>query len=384
MAATYVVSLKNNHMDKPIHVTEPFLPPLEEYVDYLKGIWERRQLTNQGPLVIKLEQLIQQSQSLDVPVRLVANGGLGLQIILKAMGIKGEVITTPFSYVATTSCPAWEGCAIRFADIEPEFLTLDPAAVEATITPSTEAILATHSYGNPCDCEGLEKVARKHGLALIYDAAHAYGVRYRGESILSYGDASMVSLHATKLFHSVEGGFVVCQDSAVAEKVEWMRRFGHDGQEAYHGVGINAKMSELHAAMGLCVLPYFDEIMRHRQAVCDAYHNGIKDLAGVRFGMTLRDSTQWNTSYFPVRFESEALLLATVDKLEKTGIFPRRYFHPALHEIGLIGTPASPCPVASRSSRELLCLPLSAQTSQADIERVLDVIRYADKPPAIN
>ncbi len=370
MAITYVVSLKNSHMDKPIHVTEPFFPPLEEYVGYLKGIWERRQLTNQGPLVIELEKLIKETLGLAVPVNMVANGGLGLQILIKAMGLKGEIITTPFSYVATASCPAWEGCTIRFADIEPEFLTLDPAAVEAAITPSTEAILATHAYGNPCDCEGLEKVARKHGLALIYDAAHAYGVRYRGESILSYGDASMVSLHATKLFHSVEGGFVVCQDSAVAEKVEWMRRFGHDGQEAYHGVGINAKMSELHAAMGLCVLPYVDEIMRHRQAVCDAYHNGINDLAGVRFGMTLRDSTQWNSSYFPVRFESEALLLATVKKLEELGVFPRRYFYPSLHQIGLIAAPSSPCPVAEKTSREILCLPLSAQMNVADIERI--------------
>jgi dTDP-4-amino-4,6-dideoxygalactose transaminase len=357
-------------IEKPILVTEPFLPPLEEYIGYLKGIWERGQLTNHGPLVIELERLIQESQFLDTPVRMVANGGLGLQIILKAMGIQGEVITTPFSYVATASCPAWEGCTIHFADIEPDTLTLDPAAVEAAITSKTEAILATHVYGNPCDCEGLEKIARKHGLALIYDAAHAYGVRYRGESILSYGDASMVSLHATKLFHSVEGGFVVCQDSAVAEKVEWMRRFGHDGQEAYHGVGINAKMSELHAAMGLCVLPYFDEIMRHRQAVCDAYHNGIKDLAGVRFGMTLRDSTQWNASYFPVRFESEALLLATVKKLEEVGVFPRRYFHPALHQIGLIAAPSSPCPVAEKTSREILCLPLSAQMNVADIDRI--------------
>jgi len=272
------------NMDKPIQITEPFLPPLEEYVSYLKGIWERGQLTNHGPLVIELERLIQESQFLDTPVRMVANGGLGLQIILKAMGIQGEVITTPFSYVATASCPAWEGCAIRFADIEPDTLTLDPIAVEAAITSKTEAILATHVYGNPCDCEGLEKVARKHGLALIYDAAHAYGVRYRGKSILSYGDASMVSLHATKLFHSVEGGFVVAKDPAVDTKIEWMRRFGHNGNEAYHGVGINAKMSEFHAAMGLCMHRHVEQVTVNRHAACLAYEEGISNIRGIKKG----------------------------------------------------------------------------------------------------
>ena len=178
---------------------------------YLEGIWERKALTNQGVLVEELEQKIQAHHQLQIPVHCVANGGLGLQIAIKALGIKGEVITTPFSYVATTSCPLWEGCTVTFADIEPDHLTIDPAAVEAAITPDTEAILATHVFGNPCDCEALEKIANRHGLALIFDAAHAFGVRYKDKSILEYGDASMVSMHATKLFHTVEGGFVVAK-----------------------------------------------------------------------------------------------------------------------------------------------------------------------------
>ena len=253
--------------NKPIQVTEPFLPPLEEYVEYLKGIWGRNQLTNQGPLVQELEHKIQVYHQIDMPVHCVTNGGLGLQIILKALGVNGEVITTPFSYVATASCPLWEGCSVKFADIEPDHLTIDPAAVEAAIGPDTEAIVATHVFGNPCDCEALEAIASKHGLALIFDAAHAFGVRYKGKSILEYGDASMVSLHATKLLHAVEGGFVVAKDPLVAEKIEWMRRFGHKGPEEFYGVGINAKMSELHAAMGLCNLRHLEAILKKRQEV---------------------------------------------------------------------------------------------------------------------
>lgn len=361
-------------MDKPIHVTEPFLPPLKDYIGYLEGIWERCQLTNHGPLVIELESLIRESQGLDGPVRMVSNGGLGLQIILKAMGIKGEIITTPFSYVATVSCPAWEGCTIRFADIEPDSLTLDPAAVEAAITSKTEAILATHVYGNPCDCEGLEKVARKHGLALIYDAAHAYGVRYKGKSILSYGDASMVSLHATKLFHTVEGGFVIAKDPSVDEKIEWMRRFGHNGHDSYHGVGINAKMSELHAAMGLCVHRYLDQIMANRHAACRTYDEGMADLDGVQKAFKLREFSEWNAAYYPVRFESEDLLVAALNELKRSAIFPRRYFYPALHEIDLPDHFSCALPIAEKASRQILCLPLGALTGKSDIVRILDLI----------
>lgn len=361
-------------MKKPIQVTEPFLPPLEEYVSYLKGIWERGQLTNHGPLVNELEQLIQNSQSIDNPVRMIANGGLGLQIILKAMGIQGEVITTPFSYVATASCPAWEGCAIRFADIEPDTLTLDPVAVEAAITSKTEAILATHVYGNPCDCEALEKLARKHGLALIYDAAHAYGVRYHGKSILSYGDASMVSLHATKLFHSVEGGFVVAKDPAVDQKIEWMRRFGHNGNEAFHGIGINAKMSELHAAMGLCVHRHLGEILANRRATCLAYDNAIARIHGVRKGFELRECSVWNASYYPVRFDSEDLLLRALAAMRHAEIFPRRYFYPAIHRIQMFANNHENFPNADAASREILCLPLSGDHSEEKHQKILSAL----------
>ena len=351
--------------DKAIYVTEPFLPPLEDYVEYLKGVWDRNVLTNQGPLVRELEQNIQAYHQIDMPVHCVTNGGLGLQIMLKALDIKGEVITTPFTYVATSSCPLWEGCSIKFADIEPDHLTIDPAAVEAVIGPETEAIMATHVFGNPCDCEALEAIASKHGLALIFDAAHAFGVSYKGKSILEYGDASMVSLHATKLLHAVEGGFVVAKDPAVAEKVEWMRRFGHKGPEEFHGLGINAKMSELHAAMGLCNLKYIKEILEKRKAVCDAY-----DLAFIKLKTedlrpyAYRKEATRNYAYYPLIFGSEEALLKTLESLNDANIFARRYFYPDLSSC--FASDQEVCPLAIDISKRILCLPLSDLMAQRD------------------
>ena len=361
---------------KPIQVTEPFLPPLEEYVEYLKGIWDRNQLTNQGPLVCELEQKLQDHHQIDMPVHCVTNGGLGLQIILKALDVKGEVITTPFSYIATASCPLWEGCTVKFADIEPDHLTIDPAAVEAAIGPDTEAILATHVFGNPCDCDALEAIASKHGLALIFDAAHAFGVRYKGKSILEYGDASMVSLHATKLLHAAEGGFVVAKDSAVAEKVEWMRRFGHKGYVDFHGVGINAKMSELHAAMGLCNMRHIPEIIAKRKAVCSAFDEALFGQSNSEITpLTLRGETSWNYSYYPVLFSSEQSLLRTLDYCKELDLYPRRYFYPDLSSS--LSKPAGQCQVASDISRRILCMPLSHKTDSKLVDSLASAVNRA-------
>ena len=358
---------------KPIQVTEPFLPPLEEYVEYLKGIWDRNVLTNQGPLVRELEQNIQVYHGIEMPVHCVTNGGLGLQIILKALGIKGEVITTPFSYVATASCPLWEGCSIQFADIEPDHLTIDPAAVEAAIGPDTEAIMATHVFGNPCDCEALEAIASKHGLALIFDAAHAFGVRYKDKSILEYGDVSMVSLHATKLLHAVEGGFVVAKDPLVAEKVEWMRRFGHKGPVEFDGVGINAKMSELHAAMGLCNLSHIDAILKKRQQVYEVYDKALGAERSITT-MSYREGAIQNYSYYPILFDSEFLLLQAVGRMNDENIFPRRYFYPALNEVVNLHDKRCECPVAENVSRRILCLPLSDRLADSDLGKLTAIL----------
>lgn len=364
---------------KRINVTEPFLPPFEEYVEYLKGIWERNWLTNQGPLVRELEQKLQAHHQLTMPVHCVANGSLGLQIALKALGVTGEVITTPFSYVATTACPLWEGCTVRFADIEPDTLTIDPKAVEAAITSKTEAILATHVFGNPCDCEALEAIAKKHGLLLIFDAAHAFGVTYKGKSILEYGDASMVSLHATKLMHAVEGGFIVAKDPAVSEKMEWMRRFGHQGQEAFHGVGTNAKMSELHAAMGLCNLNHIEEILEKRNAICDAYDSAFFSHQSSAIyhqlsSITYRDGASRNYAYYPILFESEQALLVAVDRLESNDIIPRRYFFPVLHQLDFVAEDFS-FPIAESIASRILCLPLSTLLSGDQLELITNLIQ---------
>jgi dTDP-4-amino-4,6-dideoxygalactose transaminase len=355
-----------------IDVTEPFLPPLEEYVEYLAGIWERNWLTNQGPLVKEFERKLQDYHGLSTSVHCVANGALGLQIALKALGVKGEVITTPFSYVATTSCPLWEGCHVKFADIEPDYLTLDPKAVEAAISPKTEAIIGTHVFGNPCDCEALESIAKRHGLALIFDAAHAFGVRYKGKSILEYGDASMVSLHATKLMHAVEGGFVVAKDPAVSSKVEWMRRFGHNGHEAFHGAGINAKMSEFHAAMGLCVLRHISRLLSRRSDILNVYRNNLSGYGTHCRMLDIRKETVPNHAYAPVMWQREQLCVDAQSVLLENSIIPRRYFYPLLDCLG----EAHPekYPTAIDASNRIMCLPLYDSLKVEQVEDVCLII----------
>ena len=354
---------------KRINVTEPYLPPFEEYVEYLKGIWERNWLTNQGPLVREFEQKLQGYHSLSTPVHCVTNGSLGLQIALKALGVKGEVVTTPFSYVATTACPLWEGCTVKFADIEPDTLTIDPVAVEAAITPKTKAILATHVFGNPCDCEALEAIAKKHGIALIFDAAHAFGVTYKGRSVLEYGDASMVSLHATKLFHAVEGGFIVSKDPAVSEKMEWMRRFGHKGTEEFHGVGTNAKLSEFHAAMGLCNLKHIKEILEKRKAICEAYDQALfghqsSAMSHRLSSIVYREGASRNYAYYPILFQSEAELLQAMTRLQAKSVFPRRYFYPSLSGASGLGY-YDEMQISNSIAARIICLPLSLSIDES-------------------
>jgi len=356
----------------PIPVTEPHFPPLEDYVQLLREVWSERRLTNHGPCVQRLES--QLAQRFDVPrVLLVANGALGLHLATRALGVRGEIITTPFSYVATTSCPLWDGNTVVFADIEPDTLTIDPAAVAAAVSPRTEAIMATHVYGNPCDLDGLAEVARRHSLAVIYDAAHAFGVTYQGRSVLAWGDLSMVSLHATKLFHTAEGGLIAGPNEAAMQKVEWMRRFGHNGEERFHGVATNAKLSELHAAIGLCQLPFLDRVIEHRRRICQFYDERLPAVLGLQ-RPRIRPGTDYNWAYYPVLFASEAELLAARQRLIDDQIEARRYFYPALDAADLAPDVPASCPVAADAARRVLCLPLSATLSMADAERVVDAL----------
>ena len=341
---------------KPIQVTEPFLPPLAEYTKYLEGIWDRNILTNNGPLVKEFEAKIKAHHGTQRSIACVANAGLGLQIALKALGVGGEVITTPFTYVATASCALWEGCTVRFADIEADHLTLCPDAVEAAITPQTEAIIGVHLFGNPCDVDRLQEIADRHGIALIYDAAHAFGVNYQGKSILDYGDASVLSLHATKVFHSVEGGTVAFRNPDVFERAEWMRRYGHNGYDDFHGVGINAKMSELHAAMGLCLFAHLDEIYQGRQAIIDEYREAISRMDSISLVAT-RTPERPALGYAPVLFSSEQDLLRCMEHLSRKQIFPRRYF---CHRWdGLTKESFKDLPVYQDIRERVLCLPIT-------------------------
>ena len=362
------------YSSKPIQVTKAFLPPFQEYVERLQGIWDRGWLTNNGPLLLELEEKLKVYHGLATPVHCLTNGALGLQIALKAMGVRGEVITTPFSYVATTACPLWEGCTVKFADIEPSSLTIDPMAVEAAITTQTEAIMATHVFGNPCDVEVLERIAEKYGLALIFDAAHAFGVRINGKSILEYGDISMVSLHATKLFHTIEGGFVVATNSELSGKMEWMRRFGHKGLDDFYGVGINAKMNEFQAAMGLCNLQHIDYIMSTRRNMVAAYHEQMSSALSVKFAFDLRKNTEWNNAYYPVLFDSENELLEAMDSLASQKIVPRRYFYPSLEQIFSNSTSRNDCPRSKDIASRIMCLPLFASDDLEFIQRIFSVL----------
>lgn len=352
-----------------INVTKTFLPPQAEYQAILKQAWDTGWMTNRGVLVKALESRLQ--AYLDVPnVIAMTNGTLPLQIAIKGLGLSGEIITTPFSYVATTSSIVWEGCTPVFVDIHPDYLTIDETQIEAAITERTTAILATHVFGNPCDVEVIEAIAKRHDLKVIYDAAHCFGVRYKGQSVFNYGDVSTCSFHATKLFHTGEGGALFCQPEYY-EQLYWHHNFGHDGPDVFRGLGINAKMSELQAAMGLSVLPYMSEILSARAAVVTYYEECLKDLP-LQF-LKLRSGTEWNYSYFPVVFRSETELLRVKSALEVADVYARRYFYPSLDQLPYIDTGA--CLVSNTIAKCVLCLPLFVGMRPLALDKIVGVIR---------
>lgn len=353
-----------------IPVTEPFSPPIEEYQELLQGIWRRNWLTNNGPLVIDLEDKLKRYLNLD-NLLFVSNGTIAIQIALKALGIAKNVITTPFSYVATTSSIVWEGCQPVFADIDPLTFNIDPAKIESLIDENTQAILATHCFGNPCDIERIDVIAKKYGLNVIYDAAHCFGTKYKGNSIFEYGDVSIASFHATKLFHTIEGGAVFAKDKQVMKMMGYMRNFGHDGPEKFNGVGINGKNSEFHAAMGLVNLNYVDEILKKRKNLSAIYDELLK---GLRIQtQEITSNSDYNYAYYPVVFESEERALAAKSALESNDIFPRRYFNPSLSNLNYINGEATP--IADDISSRILCLPLFHNLSGTDQEIIANVLR---------
>ena len=303
-----------------LKVTRTTLPPLDEYIEYLRRIWDSHWITNNGPLVREFEQRL--SDYLCVPqLRYVTNCTTALQISIKALGLRGEIITTPFSYVATTGAILWDNCTPVFADIQPDDLTIDPLKVEAAITPRTCAILATHVYGFPCDVVALESIAQHHGIKIIYDAAHAFGCRLSGKSLAAYGDISCLSFHATKVFHTAEGGAVVvnAEDPALTERVRLMRAFGHHGED-HQCVGINGKNSELHAAMGLCNLPRTSDIIAQRRLQHDTYRKLLEPCHQLALPASKWSTYESNYAYFPVLAPNESIALAIISRLAENNI----------------------------------------------------------------
>jgi len=352
-----------------INVTKTFFPPIEEYHKQVQRIWDNQWLTNRGALVKELEEQLKDYLSVS-NILVMNNGTIPIQIALKILGNGGEIITTPFSYVATTAAIVWENCTPVFVDIHPEYLTIDETKIEAAITPKTTCILATHVFGNPCNLEVIEAIAKKHNLKVIYDAAHAFGVTYNNKSIFGYGDVSTCSFHATKLFHTGEGGALFCEDESLRHKMFYSHNFGHNGPLDFHGVGINGKISELSGAMGLAVLPHMEFILNQRKQVVDWYKEHL-DFSKVK-SIKIRENTQWNYSYYPVIFETEAQLLKVEAVLNEQQIFPRRYFYPSLNTIEY--TKGEAMPISESIASRILCLPLAAQMEYTDIKSVIDLI----------
>ena len=322
-----------------INVTKTFFPPLEEYQKQLQRIWSNEWLTNRGELVLELEEKLKNYLSVD-HILVTNNGTIPIQIALKLLGNGGEIITTPFSYVATSAAIVWEHCTPVFVDIHPEYLTIDETKIESAITDKTTAILATHVFGNPCHVEAIEAIAKKYQLKVIYDAAHAFGVTYNGTSIFEYGDVSTCSFHATKLFHTGEGGALFAKDPKLQHQLFYSHNFGHDGPLAFHGLGINGKISELQAAMGLAVLPHMETILAERKRVVDFYNQNL-DVTKVQT-LKIRENTEWNYSYYPIVFEDEDTLLRVQKALNEEQIFPRRYFYPSLNTINYVENSSMP------------------------------------------
>lgn len=352
-----------------INVTKSYLPPIEEYSRIIDSIWQSHHLTNRGPLVQKLEKdLVTKLNTRNL--LFVSNGTIAIQLAIKALKISGEVITTPFSYVATTNSLLWEGCEPVFCDIQPQTFCIDADKIEALITPKTTAILATHVYGIPCDVEKIGQIAAKHGLKVIYDAAHAFGVEVNGKAIFDYGDASTCSFHATKLFHTIEGGSVTTKDPEVFKTVALYHSFGHIGDD-YFTEGINGKNSEFHAAMGLSNLPKVPELMAARQKHSEQYTSLLSPSAITR--PVLPANTKYNYSYYPVIFDSEATLLRVREALLANEVGTRRYFYPSLNTLPFL-TKHYPCPVSEDIARRVLCLPMYFDLAAHDIERISKIV----------
>ena len=365
--------------NKPIYVTQPALPPLEEFTEYLKKIWENKILTNNGPFHQQFEKEL--ADYLGVKnISVFSNGTLALITALQALRITGEVITTPFSFVATTHSLWWNNIKPVFADIDPITYNLDPEKVEAAITPQTTAIMPVHVYGNPCNLEALQNIADTYGLKLIYDAAHAFGVKVNGESILNFGDLSILSFHATKVFNTIEGGAIICQDEKTKKRIDYLKNFGFAGETTVIEPGINAKMNELQAAYGLLQLKFVDEYISKRMIIALKY----RELLSVKPGIQTLDDFEGiahNYAYFPILIDASRHGKTRDDVyelLKKKNIFSRRYFYPLISDFptyrGLQSSRKENLPIASKVSDQVLCLPIYPGIDEKTIDQICNLI----------
>ena len=367
-------------MNNPITVTQPFLPPLEEYVSYLRQIWENKWLTNNGPMHQQLEKELADYLGVNY-ISVFSNGTLALISALQALNIQGEVITTPFSFVATTHSLWWNKITPVFVDIEPEYMNIDPAKIEEAITERTTAIMPVHVYGNPCQTDEIQRIADLYHLKVLYDAAHAFGVKKGGCSIMNCGDLSVLSFHATKVYSTIEGGAIVCHSSEMKHHIDNLKNFGFRGETVVEEPGINAKLNEVQAAYGLLQLKYVDGFIEKRGKITKLYRELLKNVSGVRF-LNEMEGIVHNYSYFPVLIDEEQYGMSRDDlyeKLKANNIFGRRYFYPLISEFdpyrNLPSARKENIPNAIKTAHQVLCLPIYVELEEEDILRIVDIIK---------
>ena len=367
--------------NKIITVTTPLLPPLNEFIPYLRDIWDRKWITNNGHYHQELEKAL--CEYLKVPfLSLFTNGTLPIMVALQALRITGEVITTPYSFVATTHSLWWNDIKPVFVDIDPKTGNLDPDKIEAAITPKTTAIMPVHVYGNPCETEKIKKIAETYGLKVIYDAAHAFGVEVNGKSILNAGDLSTLSFHATKTYNTIEGGALICHDAETKKRIDYLKNFGFAGETTVVAPGINGKMDEVRAAYGLLALNYVDNAIAKRKKVAQQYREKLKSIPGISI-LEDMENVKHNYSYFPILVDTEKYGISRdelYEKLKEENIFGRRYFYPLISDFstyrGLPSASKDNLPVANRIADSVICLPIHHELESKDITIITDIIKY--------
>ena len=357
-----------------INVTRSFMPPIEEYQKYLEQIWKNRHLTNEGPLLNELENKLKKYLKID-NIELVTNGTIALQLALRALDItEGEIITTPFSFVATSTSIIWERCKPIFVDIDKETLCIDANKIENAITKNTKAIIAVHVFGYPCDVEKIQKIANKYNLKVIYDGAHAFGSRYKGKSLLEYGDITTCSFHATKLFHTIEGGACIAKEGSISQKIKSIKNFGSVNGE-YKNIGVNAKMTEFNAAMGLTNLNYINQIIEERKKLNYIYDENLKEIVT---RLESIEGLEYNYIYYPIILKNEEETLNIIKELNENDINPRRYFYPSLNTLKYIEDKGK-CPISEDISKRILCLPLYNGLKEEEILKICKIIKKGIK-----